>query len=522
MVFHYFLYYYIILSIRSYSYSVSVSVLYGANIDRDFTEEFNFIEKLFSIHSEIVWDGEGNMNSYKEEENTEELAKYFPEESFKSDLATRYMHSIGKSSVEILESRIGLHIPIVDGVVFPDNSNINAIINGILNSGKKALIYGGGTNVSGCFRIKPGKGVIAINTSKLNNISITGNIISAGSGITGPELEKVANAHGLTCGNFPESFNYSTFGGWIATMENGQESNQYGGIENSVISVKVLTSKGEISDNKVPREAAGLQVKTAVTGSEGKYGIILGATIKGFKLPDKKYFSSYSFKTFEEGIEAIKNMKRYPTVLRLSNETETMIALMSGKNTGMKKIFMDYLGLRGVKNGAMMIMVNNDYQFKEKLIGGIPTTAYPAKMWARDRYSRPALANILWKHGYIPDTLETSCQWDKITELYNNTVESFRAAEREKGFTGIIMAHISHIYHTGACIYFTYIIRSENSLEDLLFVRKTIMNSILKNGGAITDHHGSGTLFSIYKNPEKLKMQNMLNDELFSGWQDGQ
>jgi alkyldihydroxyacetonephosphate synthase len=193
---------------------------------------------------------------------------------------------------------------------------------------------------------------------------------------------------------------------------------------------------------------------------------------------------------------------------------------MSGKNNGMKKIFMDYLGLRRVKNGAMMILVNNDYQFKEKLIGGIPTTAYPAKMWARDRYSRPALANILWKHGYVPDTLETSCQWETIIKLYQNTIDSFKIAQKEKGFKGIIMAHISHIYQTGACIYFTYIIRSENPLEDLLFIRQIIMKSILENGGSITDHHGTGTLFAIYKNREKEKMQDQLNDELFSGWRD--
>ena len=501
---------------------MSVSILYGENISRDFTEEFNFIEKLFSVHSEAVWDGNACINKVGDSKNTQELSKYFPPGTFKDGQETRYIHSTGKSSVEILQSRLGVKIPMVAGVVYPDDGNINEVISGILNSGRKALVYGGGTNVSGCFRINSTDEVIAIDTSKLNKISVNGKVITAGSGIMGPDLEKTANSYGLTCGNFPESFNYSTLGGWIATMENGQESNQYGGIENSVISVRVITSHGEIYDNTVPREAAGLQLKSAMIGSEGKYGMILDAHIKGFKQPAKRYFHSYFFKTFQEGIEAIRNMNSYPTVLRLSDKTETMIALMSGKSTGMKKIFLDYLGMRGVRNGAMMVMVNNDIPFREKPGGGIASTPLPAKMWEEDRYNRPALANILWKHGYIPDTLETSCQWDKITELYNNTVESFRDAEREKGFRGIIMAHISHIYHTGACIYFTYIIRTENSLEDLLFVRKTIMNRILKNGGAITDHHGSGTLFSTYKNPDKVKMQNMLNDELFSGWQDGQ
>ena len=106
---------------------MSVSILYGENINRDFTEEFNFIEKLFSVHSEAVWNGNAHINMPGDSKNTQELSKYFPQGTFKDDPETRYSHSTGKSSVEILQSRLGVEIPMVAGVVYPDDNNSKSL-----------------------------------------------------------------------------------------------------------------------------------------------------------------------------------------------------------------------------------------------------------------------------------------------------------------------------------------------------------------------------------------------------------
>ena len=496
-----------------------VPVLYGEGISRDFTTEFNFIESIFGAHTDISWDGNRKIDEKGYEDTSSSLKGYFPEGSLSTSIRERFLHSTGKSSIEMLEARENTPVPVVEAVVYPDYNNIGEIIAGIGKSGSKALIYGGGTNVTGCFRIKPESRVIAVDTSKLNHITIKENTVTVGAGTLGADLEKILNGQGYTSGNFPESFNYSTVGGWIGTLENGQESNQYGGIENSIISLKAYNRDTVLEDRIVPRESSGLKTQTAFQGSEGRYGIIVEATLKAFKLPGKREFKSYFFKNFKDGIESIKSMDRFPSVLRLSDETETDIGLNGGKDSTIKRLFKKYLGARGVRNGAMMVIVDNDSRLKLKISGGLFSGSFPAKQWIADRYTRPAMANILWKHGYVPDTLETSATWNILPELHESTIAKFHSLERELGFEGIIMAHLSHMYETGACIYFTFIIKSENSMRDLKAVREAIMDNFIRSGAAISDHHGTGTYFRKYQDQGKLKMQSMLEDNIFSGWQ---
>ncbi|HIH60772.1 MAG TPA: hypothetical protein HA289_06915 [Ferroplasma sp.] len=289
-------------------------------------------------------------------------------------------------------------------------------------------------------------------------------------------------------------------------------------MENAIISVRAITSQGEIDDRIVPRESSGFPAKSAFLGSEGKYGLIVEATLKTFRQPAKRFFKSYFFKSFNDGIEAIRTMDRFPTILRLSDETETSIAISSGGDSSLKRLFLNYLKMRGVGKGAMMIGVNNNSQFPDKISGGISAGSFPARQWFRERYTRPAMANILWKHGYVPDTLETSAMWDVIPALHESTIQKFHSIEKERGFKGIIMAHLSHMYETGACIYFTFIIRSENAMEDLSAVRESIMNNFIKMGAALSDHHGMGTYLKKYQHPNKIRMQSLLDDNLFSGW----
>ncbi|WP_337860911.1 FAD-binding oxidoreductase [Ferroplasma sp.] len=498
-----------------------VPVLYGNQITRDFTEEFNYIENMFGIHTEMVWDGNRNIDESKYF-TEQKLKNLFPEGSLDLSIKSRFLHSAGKSSPEILDARNRVSMSIVDGVVNPEYNNIGQIIDILKKSGLKASIFGGGTNVSGCFNMKPGSHVLAIDTSKLNSVSINENMATVGSGTYGPELEKVLNAHGYTCGNFPESFNYSTVGGWVSTRENGQESNQYGGIDNSIIAIKALTSDGIIMDRIVPRESSGLNARSIFSSSEGRYGLIVEATLKTFKLPVKKFFKSYFFKSFENGIDSIKTLEKFPSVMRLSDNTETKIAIESSSNSNLKKLFLNYLGIRGVKSGSLLVVMNNDCKYRSKVYGGISAGTYPGHQWLKDRYSRPGLANILWKHGYVPDTLETSAVWDKLPELYRSTLDKFYSLQKEFGFKGIIMAHLSHMYTTGACIYFTFIILSDNATEDLRNIRNAIVGNFVKKGAAISDHHGAGTYFRHYLDQATIKAQSLMDDGLFSGWQNDQ
>ncbi len=495
-----------------------IPVLYGYNIDRDFSREFSYIEDIFGIKSDEIWDGTIGIDD-KEYMNIPDGANsYFDRAYTTFDLENRFIHSTGKSSVEVLKWRLGIKPHIVDAVLEPDYSNVSDIIKNLKDSGYRALIYGGGTSVNGSFIMEDSEKFVSMDTSRLNKIKINGSMVTAGAGVRGAELEEYLNTYGLTCGQFPESFRYSTVGGWIATKAIGQESNLYGGIEDMVISLKAATSSGIYKDNCVPRESAGTEVKSIFTGSEGNYGIIMEATLKAFKMPAQRYYKSYIFGDFISGIEYIRSLKNVPTVLRFSDATETEIAIKSSGDTLLKRVFLNYLKIRHADSGCIMVMVNNDNKNEYRVKNAVYTGKYPAVQWFRDRYSRPGIASILWKHGYIPDTLETSAAWDDLKPLYESTIAVFNSIKTELKFSGIIMAHISHVYLTGACIYFTIIIRSDRPMEHLMEIRHKMVNNFLKNHAAITDHHGIGTLFREYLSEEELSLQSRLYDPVFSRW----
>ena len=149
----------------------------------------------------------------------------------------------------------------------------------------------------------------------LKKIELNDGMAICGSGFTGRELEEILNTKGKTMGNFPESFNYSTVGGWISTMESGQESNQYGDIENMVCSVELARSDGLFSDPYLPRFSSGISVKDVAMGSEGKCGIILNAGIKVHDLPEKRHYYSYFFKSFKDGVKSIREMRKFPVFI---------------------------------------------------------------------------------------------------------------------------------------------------------------------------------------------------------------
>ncbi len=496
---------------------MKINVLYGEDVKRNFSSEYKYILNVLKPSELKQWDGcyDYDIDSYTT--NSGQLSEIVPENILSFDIHDRIMHSFGRSSPELLSMK-HKKLAIVDAVIYPNNQNIIKVIENLRKYDYKVIIYGGGTSVNGSLSIGESKKVISLDTRNFKQFEIYNDYAIAGAGITGPELENELNKYGYTIGNFPESFKYSTLGGWIATKATGQESNMYGGIENIVISSKMITSSGVYQDKIVPRESSGLQIKSIAIGSEGNYGLITEAAIKLFRKPGKRVFRSYFFKSFDVGLNALKSLKEFPAVARLSDELETDIAINGSKNSTAKKILEKYLKLRGVNKGSLLILVDNEGKTPLKNINGIRTGSIPSKNWIDERYSRPGIANILWKNGLVTDTLETSTDWGNLSKLYHNVISEFNRVKDTLNISGIIMGHVSHLYKSGACIYFTFILSLQNEESELKTVRDTIIRTFLKNGGAITDHHGIGTLFRDYMDKNILEMQSKLYDKLFSWW----
>ena len=495
-----------------------VPVLYGHDVEGGFQREVEYISSRFSWNLSQSWDGQAEMNFPETPADLrKELLGFLSADEVEFSVEERFRHSIGKSSPEILMAKHDKIARIVDAVVYPNEERVHAILSELANNGYKVTIFGGGTSVSGSLLLSGTGKIVSIDTKNFRKFEPRNRFAIVGAGLTGLEAENEANSRGMTLGNFPESFIYSTVGGWVSTKATGQESNYYGGMEDLVIGVRIETSRGTLQDDLVPRESVGIQPKEMALGSDGRNGLITEVAMKTFPLPETRYYDSRIYRSFYDGILALSRMKEFPAVARLSDELETEFALNSAADSTAVRLFKRYISIRGYSKGCLLIIVNNNRATLPDHGYSMSAGSQPAKAWEKGRYSRPGLANMLWKAGLVPDTLETSTSWDKIWHLYSEARKAFYEFRDERGFQGEIMAHLSHLYREGACIYFTFIFKGDNELDLLQEIRDRLIRSFISNGGSITHHHGKGRFFSPYIDPFLLKVQEGYSDPLFGG-----
>ena len=497
---------------------MKVPVLYGHSEDGEFQGELDYISRRLSWNLARDWDGQADVNFPETPADVQkELLGFLAPEEVEFSVDERFRHSMGKSSPEILMAKHARISRIVDAVVYPSEERVQAILTELRNHGYKASIFGGGTSVSGSLLLSGTGKIVSIDARNFRKFELRNRFAIVGAGLTGLEAENAANSKGMTLGNFPESFLHSTIGGWVSTKATGQESNYYGGIEELVIGVRMETSLGSLQDDLVPRESVGIQPKDLALGSDGRNGLITEVAMRTFPLPENRYFDSRIYRSFYDGILALSRMREFPAVARLSDELETEFALNSAGDSTAVRLFRRYVSIRGYSKGCLLILVNNNRAVLPDHGYSISAGSRPAKAWQKGRYSRPGLANILWKSGLVPDTLETSASWDRIWHLYTETRKAFYAFRDERGFEGEIMAHLSHLYREGACIYFTFIFKGDREPELLQDIRDLLIRTFMSNGGSVTHHHGKGKFFSPYMDQFLLKAQEGFSDPLFGG-----
>jgi alkyldihydroxyacetonephosphate synthase len=495
-----------------------VSVLYGGGRGHEMASAaVRMVEELTGISWQaVVWDGMADVPDEPPDPTLERLLEAeLPGIEVSYSPEVRFIHSFGKSSVELLGLRNGKLPRIVDGVVYPDCQDVDRLLETARRNSIAIVVYGGGTSVTGGLRARGEGYVLSLDTRRMRKMELRRNYAVLGAGLTGAEIERNLNAHGFTAGHLPESLDFSTVGGWVATKSSGQESNEYGDIEDIVLSVRLHRSDGVYQDRISPRESAGVMAKDIAIGSEGRYGVISEVSMKTAPLPGRRYFAAYVFRTFREGVESLAGMKAIPSVARLSDELETKFGFAGSPPTFGKSLLMRYLKVRRAEGGAVLVMVNNR-PFEQRPANAVSLGPVPARTWYAERYRRPYVANELWKRGLIPDTLETSACWDDIPVIYTAASKCFSDTMAEMGFRGAMMCHISHIYTTGACLYFTIVMKSENGERDLGAVRKGLVECFIENGGSITHHHGLGSLLAGYLDEGKRRLSGILADPVLS------
>ncbi|RLC80009.1 MAG: FAD-binding oxidoreductase, partial [Chloroflexi bacterium] len=386
---------------------------------------------------------------------------------------------------------------------------------------KVALIpFGGGTTVVGGVEAVTPEGFagsVCVDMRRLNRLLALdkhSGTATFEAGIRGPELEAILNKEGFTLGHFPQSFEFSSLGGWIATRSAGQKSTGYGKIEDMVLSLRVCTPQGLIETRTVPASASGPSLKEILIGSEGVYGIITQATMRVHPLPEAMEHWGVLFPGFEEGIKALREMLQEgfsPATLRLSDEGETgaywaMRRVHRGWKGKRDRIVSWYLEKKGYFPGGSLLILGVEGSREEvermrrgcldicRRHRGLVIGRGVGEAWYRERFLLPYLRDDMITWGVMVDTLETATVWSNLSPLYQGVKEALIKAIEETGSPAYVMCHISHCYYEGASLYYTFLGRQARGreLEQWQSVKQAATEAILAYGGTLSHHHSVG------------------------------
>ncbi|MBW2408388.1 MAG: FAD-binding oxidoreductase [Deltaproteobacteria bacterium] len=437
------------------------------------------------------------------------------EDNVALDDYSRVKYSNGKTAEEIMKLRRGIVGELADLVVHPRNQDdVRHIVAYCHEHEIPVYAHGGGSSVTMGFKCT--KGGICIDLSRhmnklleLNEINHTATVQP---GILGPQYEYALNhapelmqaARRYTCGHFPQSFEFSSVGGWIAASGSGQQSTYYGDMYDIVISQEYVTPVGEIKTLDYPATATGPKVNDIMKGSEGTYGILVSATLKIFRyMPENRQRFAFVFPDWHAAVDAAREICQgefgMPSVFRISDPEETEIAM---RLYGIDDTIIDKgIALRGFRPGKRCICVgqaegslsyakNVKKNIKKvcRLKKGMYISGYPMKNWEQGRYADPYMREDLDDFGIMVDTLESSVTWDGLHRLYDGVRGYIKSRKNT-----VCMTHASHFYPQGTNLYFIFIARMDD-IDEYHRFQSGIIDKIEAHGGSLSHHHGVGKM----------------------------
>lgn len=450
------------------------------------------------------------------------------EDNVAMDDYARVKYSNGKTAEEIMKLRREIVDDLADLVVHPRHKQDVRHIVAYCNEQKiPVYVHGGGSSVTMGFRCV--KGGISLDLAKHINTFIelneTNHTATVQPGILGPQYEDILNnapslmqaKRKYTCGHFPQSFEFSSVGGWIAASGSGQQSTYYGDMGDIVISQEYVTPVGEFKTLDYPATATGPKVNDIMKGSEGTFGVMVSATLKIFRyMPENRQRFAFVFPDWPSAVDGAREVCQgefgMPSVFRISDPEETEIAM---RLYGIDGTIIDKgISLRGYKPGKRCICVgqaegslNYAKNVKKNIkkvcrankamyIGG-----YPMKNWEHGRYADPYMREDLDDFGIMVDTLEAGVTWDNIHGLYAGVREFIKLRKRTA-----CMTHASHFYPQGTNLYFIFISPMDD-IDEYRQFQCGIIDKIQACGGSLSHHHGVGKMISPWMRQHLGKQQ---------------
>jgi alkyldihydroxyacetonephosphate synthase len=450
-----------------------------------------------------------------EQQTLARLREIVGSENVREDHSERVVHAAGKGYPDLIRLRAGEPEEAPDAVVLPgSHEEVRAVLALCVRASVAVVPFGGGTSVVGGVAPLRGAhdGVLALDMRRLGAIlgldreSLT---VAVQGGVRAPALERYLAARGLTLGHFPQSFEYVSLGGCAATRSAGQASSGYGSIEKMLLGLRVAAPAGDIALPAVPASAAGPGLRGLLIGSEGTLGVISELSLRVRPAPGERIYEGVFFESFASGVQALRALSQnhaLPEVARLSDEHETRMSLALAGSGGAKgRLGRAYLGLRGYREGCLAILGFEGAAEEVALRrhralalvrreGGLTVGRSPGRAWLAGRFSAPYLRDELLTHGVMVETLETATQWSNLVRLHGLVGRAIGAALSACGTPGLVMCHVSHLYETGASLYFTFLARrrEEDEIGQWRTVKEAASRAIVDRGGTITHHHAVG------------------------------
>ena len=417
-----------------------------------------------------------------------------------------------------------------DCVVFAESEEeICQLLTAADRHGVVIIPFGGGSNVAGCIEShRPDRRmVVTANLRRMNRvlgIDRLSQTVRVQAGILGPDLERALAAEGMTLGHFPDSFLYSTVGGWVASRSSGMLSDGYGNVEDMVLSLRMATPAGMVLTRDVPHASNGPDPNRLCIGSEGTLEIITEVTLRVRAQPEHREYRAYLFPSFAGGIEAIRECRRLghaPVVTRLNDPVKTQLTAAFRRSGGavaeaVSRLAKLYLTrVRGVRLDTSCLLIagfegrRRDLRWRRARAesvyanhGGIAIGRGPGEAFAEGKFDFPHVRDYLMDYDVIGDVSETSTTWARLPDLYSAATTALTAALGRDGRRYKLGCHVSHTYPAGATLYFTFAFQCrggadgaidvEAELQHYLSVKRAGFDCFAAHGATFSHHHAVG------------------------------
>jgi alkyldihydroxyacetonephosphate synthase len=453
-----------------------------------------------------------------------ELTDAVGTENAVQDDLDRTVHTYGKSARDLLRIRAGDLPRVPDVVVYPgDEAEVQLIVDRAVAADAVIIPYGGGSNISGSLHAPEDetRPVISVDLGRLNQvieIDEDSGLARIQAGAQGPDLEEQLGARGWTLGHFPDSFTHSTLGGWVATRSSGMQSDKYGDISDIARGMRVVMPGKVLQVRPLPHTSTGPSVREMVLGSEGRLGVITEVSVQVHRIPEVRLILGYLFPSWEASLAAmhqISTSDAHPSITRVSDAKETAfsfatrrkssrISISSLISKGLMKVLqrrgwnldevcLSFIGYEGGK-----AHVSRQKAIVKDIVGrhgGIVVGKGPGELYDQKKFDTPYIRDFLLDRGAIGDVSETAAPWSKLLPLYTNVLAAAEKVYAHLGVTGWIMCHLSHSYHSGACLYFTFAFKHDriDPLGQYEPLKNAIQQAFVDSGGTLSHHHAVGS-----------------------------